>query len=444
MRFRFYFMSLALAAVFAAGPAFCAVPYGKFVTTGPKSKPYFALTFDDGPGESTPDVLAALSAYNAKATFFMLGYAVKKKPQEVRKVYEAGHLIGNHTYAHANFNKVPEKSRDDRLEKEIKDTSALIEAEIGRPTHYMRMPYGITKSWVLAVAKRTKHVVINWDYGSDWESRPKEELLKEYLSNLKPGSVMLLHDGGNRRDTTVWITTRILEEAQKRRLNPVRLDVLLGYTDDSPAAAAVPLKPESGAETAKPVAQKPQPKASVKPVAAHTAAKPAAPAKPVVKPVEKPRPVAKPEIHAKPAAKKRPESKPALPKKTVSKPKAEIPAAKAPVSTNSAAPAKSVSTETVKAKPQVSVSTTAACGPRALAVHKASEEKKSAPAKILEENKPAKPAPPAKLEKPAASHGSPVPCAYDTCVSTPPYMQLSAPIPRFPNERTLGGTHKPI
>jgi peptidoglycan/xylan/chitin deacetylase (PgdA/CDA1 family) len=240
-----------------------ALPYGKFVTDGPRDKACFALTFDDGPGASTSDILAELAQAHVKATFFMVGGEVKKHPALVKAVSEAGHLIGNHSYTHPNFNKVPAATRVAKLTDEVKRTSDGIQNITGHPTHFLRMPYGVTKQWVLDFARHHQHVVVNWTYGSDWESRPKEELLKEYLSHLNPGSILLMHDGGSKRDTTVWLVHRILAEAQKRHLRPVRVDELLGLEQQPQEPASKPVE-EKHPEPAKSKSGKPQQKPQAK------------------------------------------------------------------------------------------------------------------------------------------------------------------------------------
>ena len=287
-------LSVALLGVFCPAFGDSALPYGKFVTDGPRDKACFALTFDDGPGESTKDVLAELAESHVKATFFMLGSEVKKHPLLVKSVSGAGHLVGNHTYTHANFNKVSASTRLAKLTDEVQRTSDGVKNITGAPTHFLRMPYGVTKQWVLDFARHHQHVVVNWTYGSDWESRPKEELLKEYLSHLNPGAILLMHDGGNRRDTTVWLVRRILAEAQKRHLRPVRVDTLLGYGEQASSVPSVaPEAKPAPVKQAAHEAKKSEPAPSVKPAAK-------AEPKPAPKPEPKPAPKVEPKPQAEP------------------------------------------------------------------------------------------------------------------------------------------------
>jgi len=233
--------------------AFAGVPAGTFITDGPKEKPEIALSFDDGPGASTEEILSILKEADVKAAFFMLGEAAKERPALVREVSAEGHLIGNHTFSHTNFLKVPKEEREAKLEKEITLTDEILKELTGKKPEFLRMPYGVTRPWVLRVAKKTGHPVFNWTYGSDWEKKPKEELLKGYLESLRPGAIILMHDGGGKGRKTVWLLKKVLEEAKKRGLKPVRLDeaaagaavaapraVSAGTTEEvQPAAAAL-------------------------------------------------------------------------------------------------------------------------------------------------------------------------------------------------------------
>lgn len=209
---------------------------GRFYSDGKRQSGQFALTFDDGPGPTTPELLEVLAKNNAKSTFFMLGDSVKKFPKYAAAVAEGGHLLGNHTYSHANFNKLPEGQRLSAMEGEICKTEAAVRAATGQTTYFLRAPYGLSSQWIRELAGRKGYVMVNWSCGADWWFHPREQILKQYLDNLHSGAVFLLHDGGSsKRETTVWLVERILAEAKKRGLKPVRLDELLTV---DPAALA--------------------------------------------------------------------------------------------------------------------------------------------------------------------------------------------------------------
>lgn len=203
-------------------------PYGRLFSDGPKDRPLFALTFDDGPGPSTERILALLARYGAKATFFMSGEAVALRPQRAGAVLKEGHLIGNHTYRHVNFHSYRENDFKEALRREIKNAAQAIEKATGYRPILLRMPHGYSRLPVQEAALEEKCVLINWTAGYDWKPLSEDEMLQGYLKHLRPGAILLLHDRGKNRERTLRLTEKILEEARKRNLKPVRVDELLG------------------------------------------------------------------------------------------------------------------------------------------------------------------------------------------------------------------------
>jgi len=222
--------ALFCAALFAAPPVTNEMRAGGFFTQGDAKKPFFALTFDDGPGYITPDLLKLLEKYEVKASFFMLGSAVAAYSQKAVAVARAGHLVGNHTYSHKNYfvlDKSPDKEKI--LEAELLKAQAEIEKISGTRPVFLRMPNGYHRAWVSRVAAKSGYALVNWTYGSDWHKIPEEEMAEGYIKNLKPGAVLLLHDGGGKaKEKNLRIVERLLTEARKRGLKAVRLDELPG------------------------------------------------------------------------------------------------------------------------------------------------------------------------------------------------------------------------
>ena len=226
---------LALAA-FAAAPCRAANPYaGKFYADGSAKKAEFALTYDDGPGYITEDLLKLLEKHGVKAAFFMLGTSARAYPDRVKKVAEAGHLVCNHTDTHKlwkNTAKLPD--HEAILQKELEKAGAAIEkAGGGRPT-VLRMPNGYDKPWVRQVAGKLGYTLVNWTYGSDWTRLSGEKMTAEYLRAVKPGAILLMHDGGGKvKEKNLRLTEAILQEAKKKGLKAVRLDDLLGIRTEA-------------------------------------------------------------------------------------------------------------------------------------------------------------------------------------------------------------------
>ena len=168
-----------------------------------------------------------LKKAGVQATFFMMGSCVEKYPDLAKEVLKEGHMIGDHSYSHPNFYFYKKDDKREKLTSEIRSTQKAIKAATGQTPEFMRMPHGYVRDWVKEIAKQEKLILVNWTYGSDWTNLSREEMLKGYLSRLRPGAILLFHDGKGDRSKTLWVLSRVLEEMKKKNLKPVRLDQLL-------------------------------------------------------------------------------------------------------------------------------------------------------------------------------------------------------------------------
>lgn len=202
---------------------------GRFYTAGPSTGAVFALTYDDGPGATTPALLDLLASKKVKATFFVNGSPSGRDLVTLRRLCADGHLAANHTYAHKNYFKLavnPEKEKI--LAAELAPTGKAIEKACGYRPRLMRMPNGYSRDWVKKVAAAEGYALVNWTYGSDWTKLSDEEMTAGYLKALKPGAILLFHDGGGKvRERTLRLTRAVLDEAARRGLKAVTLDELL-------------------------------------------------------------------------------------------------------------------------------------------------------------------------------------------------------------------------
>lgn len=234
-------LALLLAACCLQAPrSACAAgnPYaGKFYAAGDARKPEFALTFDDGPGYITEDLLKLLAKHGVKAAFFMLGSEARAYPGRARAVQQAGHLVCNHTYSHLFWPKAGKAPNHEALlTKELETASSAIEKAAGFRPWLVRMPNGYDKPWVKRLAGRLGYTLVNWTYGSDWTKTPEDRMTAEYVKALKPGAILLMHDGGGKvREKDLRIVEAVLAAAEKKGLKPVRLDELLGIAAAAPA-----------------------------------------------------------------------------------------------------------------------------------------------------------------------------------------------------------------
>jgi peptidoglycan/xylan/chitin deacetylase (PgdA/CDA1 family) len=200
-----------------------------FYAEGNYKKNSFSLTYDDGPGKITTELLKLLNNYNAKATFFVLGENVKKYPEILKMVKENGHLIGNHTYSHKNFYSLDKSNlnKEEILIKEIEKSEYEIKKVTGEKPIFMRLPNGFSKTWAKTIINEKGYTLINWTFGCDWERMEEKKMTEKYLKALKPGAILLMHDGGKNKEKTLRITEAILKKARELGLKPVTIDELI-------------------------------------------------------------------------------------------------------------------------------------------------------------------------------------------------------------------------
>ncbi len=213
--------------------AFCAgneEPSKVFYAQGPGAVKAVALTFDDGPGNYTGKVLNVLKQNNVKATFFMDGSQVALRPAIAKEVADAGHEIGNHTYDHFNYYSYNKPDREQILVAELRKTAAAIRKATGQTTRIMRVPNGYIRAWVRDMALRENYTVVNWTFGCDWKKMTADQLLDVYSKNLRPGAILLMHDGGKNRQATAEMLGRLIGEARRQGYAIVTVSELLGLT----------------------------------------------------------------------------------------------------------------------------------------------------------------------------------------------------------------------
>ncbi len=183
-----------------------------------------ALTFDDGPGKYTPRLLDILNEHEAKATFFVTGKNTEKYPQYVKRAFDEGHLIGNHTYNHIDFY----KSTFDEVKNSITMGEEAIEKAIGEKPIFLRAPYGNATTIQLKLLDRA---FVQWSVSSlDWLIEDSDFVYERILSTAKDGAIILLHDT---RKTTIDAVERAIPELQEQGYELVRVDELLTRNGDT-------------------------------------------------------------------------------------------------------------------------------------------------------------------------------------------------------------------
>ena len=164
---------------------------GKTLFRGRADVPALALTFDDGPCPETAAVLEALQAAGARATFFLCGANVERYPEIARRIVDAGHQIGNHTYSHPSLApKTP-----GRIYWEIDRTQKIIESATGRRPELFRPPYGLRWFGLSSIVARENLKTVMWSVNScDWKSS-SGEITRRVVEGARAGDIILLHDG---------------------------------------------------------------------------------------------------------------------------------------------------------------------------------------------------------------------------------------------------------
>ena len=213
------------------------------VCQGPRTRTAIALTFDDGPSESTPELLALLAQFGVKATFFQVGANVRRLPDVAQAVAASGHDLGNHTQNHAALYL--------KSSKFIYDELAEAQESIGEVTNiraeYFRPPYGARWFGLRAAQRKLKLQGVMWScIGLDWRL-PTERIVSRLSRNLFSGSIHCLHDG---RQTQVRPNVRptieavriLIPEALERGFEFVTISELLC----PPNHSSTPPPPQAG------------------------------------------------------------------------------------------------------------------------------------------------------------------------------------------------------
>lgn len=165
------------------------------IRNGPRELGFVALTFDDGPDPVyTPRILDILKEKGVPATFFLVGSNAVKYPDIVRRIYREGHSVGNHTYSHRSL--IP-LSKEGVYNEIIKCDDALQRITGVKPTLF-RPPRGVYTQYAREVLKENRHTMVLWDVSSrDWEEIRHTEIVSSVMRNVKPGSIILMHDSGD-------------------------------------------------------------------------------------------------------------------------------------------------------------------------------------------------------------------------------------------------------
>jgi peptidoglycan-N-acetylglucosamine deacetylase len=171
------------------------------------------LTFDDGPGPDTDELLDVLARYDVRATFFVIGAQIAERVATVRRAAEEGHAIGNHAWDHPSLPTLGE----DQVRDQLARTSETIAGAIGREPELFRPPFGDTDAMVERVAAALGMRQVLWDVDTeDWTKPGAAKVEHAILAGARPGAIILMHDGGGNRSETVAALDRALTTLTKQ------------------------------------------------------------------------------------------------------------------------------------------------------------------------------------------------------------------------------------
>lgn len=178
-----------------------------------------ALTFDDGPSHScTGRLLDGLLERDVKATFFLIGENAKENPKLVKRIYDEGHLIGNHTYTHVEITKISDEEAKIELEK----TDHVISSITGEHVQYMRPPFG---AWQKELENELNVLPVLWTVDPlDWTTENVDEIVNKVVTETEENDIILLHDCC---DSSVDAAFQIIDILKKEGFEFVTVDELM-------------------------------------------------------------------------------------------------------------------------------------------------------------------------------------------------------------------------
>ncbi|MFN3824626.1 MAG: glycosyltransferase [Pseudorhodobacter sp.] len=196
-----------------------------------------ALTFDDGPSpDATAEILDALKEVDAPASFFVVGNAVLKYPELVRRMVREGHLVGTHTFTHPNLGKIEPW----RMQVELSATNRLVAGITGHDMRVFRPPYvrgdgpfDSREARMFATVAERGYVVAGSDIAPpDWDGISAKQIIDRVISDLDLGfgNVIVLHDGRSTGMHTAEAVGPLVKALRERGYQIVPLAEILGTT----------------------------------------------------------------------------------------------------------------------------------------------------------------------------------------------------------------------
>jgi peptidoglycan/xylan/chitin deacetylase (PgdA/CDA1 family) len=220
--------------LFQISKARCFALLGPLVCRVETDMPEVALTFDDGPTQVGLDaVLPVLKAHGVRATFFLIGQEIEKRPDLARRIVEAGHEVGNHSYSHTRML----LRSQDFYEGELQRTEDLLDVarDFGPPGTLFRPPYGKKLPGLALAAQGEGLTMVTWDVEEPVTADPAE-YARQIVAEAKPGSIILMHPMYGANGTARAALPLVLQGLQAKGLRPVSVGQLIAGGRESQEA----------------------------------------------------------------------------------------------------------------------------------------------------------------------------------------------------------------
>jgi peptidoglycan-N-acetylglucosamine deacetylase len=205
-------------------PTGCRATGASVRTHGPTNRKVVALTFDDGPAPITGRFLDLMEREQVPGTFFMLGSQVGGRQTMLKRMLAAGFELANHSWSHADLGRNP-----GRAPGEIRSTNAIIRRASGYTPCLFRPPYGSIGGGLAGAARGQGMLSILWDVDpQDWRTPGAGAIAARILSATRPGSIILMHDGGGPRGQTLFALGTVIRTLKARGYRFKTVSDLLG------------------------------------------------------------------------------------------------------------------------------------------------------------------------------------------------------------------------
>jgi peptidoglycan/xylan/chitin deacetylase (PgdA/CDA1 family) len=201
-----------------------------FVSSGGRRRREIALTFDDGPGPYTLDVVRVLNRMRAPATFFQVGFMIPDFPLAQRALLaQPRFVLGDHTESHANLSRLPAAAQV----RQLRDEAGMQHLHGAPWPRLFRPPYGMFDAATEQTLRRLHLLMVLWSIDSRDYTRPGvDRIVQRVLAGARPGAIVLMHDAGGTRVQTVRALPRIIRGLRARHFRLVTVPRLL--LDDPP------------------------------------------------------------------------------------------------------------------------------------------------------------------------------------------------------------------